>query len=135
MKCLATMRGTGWPRLSETSGVLIAAGQVWLLMIPSAKSADVERDGRVAVHCGSPTDEWGVSARLTGWARAADTELRGRLFEHVPSLAARDEAALQIYAMGLTEVVVTGPDPDSGEIAIAWWTPDRGLSRTTRPGG
>ena len=102
-------------------------------MIPSAKSADVERDGRAAVHCGSPTDEWGVSARLTGWARAADTELRGRLFEHAPSLAARDEAALLIYAMGLTEIVVTGPDPDSGEIAIAWWTPDRGLSRTTRP--
>ena len=129
------MRSSGWPRLSETSGVLIAAGHVWLLMIPSAKSSDVERDGRVAVHCGSPTDEWGVSARLTGWARAADDGMRGRLFEHAPSLAGRDEASLSIYALTLTEVVVTGPDPESGEIAIEWWTPRGGLRRTTRPGG
>ena len=132
MKCLATMRGTGWPRLSETSGVVIAAGHVWLLLIPSAKATDARRDARVAVHCGSPSDEWGLSARLTGWAREAAPDLRARLHAALPALADRQESSLLAFTMVVTEVVVTGPDPGGVDIAIEWWTPGGGLRRTTR---
>jgi hypothetical protein len=135
MKCLATVRRNGWPRLSETSGVLIEAGRLWLMMIPSAKANDIGHDARAAVHCGSPTDEWAPSARVTGWARAADREDFDRLHRVRPALAARDGSSLQIFTMTVTEVVVTGPDPNDGDIAIEWWTPGTGLRRSTRPGG
>lgn len=134
MKCLATMRDTGWPRLSETSGVLVELGQLWLALIPSAKARDLRADPRVGVHCGSPGDEWGTSARVTGWARPATPELRDHLAAVRPALTGAG-TALELVTVGVTEVVVTGPDPETGHIAIEWWSPAVGTRRSTRPGG
>jgi hypothetical protein len=135
MKCLATMRRNGWPRLSETSGVFIAAGHLWLVMIPSAKAADVLDDPRVAVHCGSPSDEWDASARVTGWARVAVPDDLTRLYEVRPALADPERSSLATYTIAVTEAVVTGPEPSTGHIAVEWWTSGGGVRRSTRPAG
>ena len=134
MKCLATMRRNGWPRLSETSGVLLAEGQLWLALIHSAKARDLHADARVGIHCGSPSDEWRTSARVTGWARPATPELRDRLYAARPELASRG-SSIELMTVAATEVVITGPDPESGQIAIEWWNAATGTGRSTRPGG
>jgi hypothetical protein len=133
MKCLDTIRHDGWPRLSETTGVFVAAGKLWLAMIPSTKLADLRHDARVAVHCGPPTDEWKPSARVTGRARPAPDDVRRILFDAHPELADA-ETSLQVLTVEVTEVVVTGPDAFAGHIAIQRWKPDTGLHRSSRPG-
>lgn len=131
MKCLATIRHDGWPRLSDTTGVFVAAGNMWLATIPSMKLADLRHDARVVVHCGPSTDEWKPSARVSGWARPAPEDLRRTFFDAHPELAAA-ETSLHLLTVDITEVVVTGPDAVAGDIAIKWWTPNGGLHRSTR---
>jgi hypothetical protein len=131
MKCLATLRRDGSVRLSETSGVIVAAGDLWLGMIPSAKQRDLANDRRVSVHCGSPTDEWATSVRISGSAFEAMDGDRARFVE----ATGRDVAGFELYRLEVTEVVVTRPHPETDEILVEWWTPARGeASATRRPG-
>jgi hypothetical protein len=131
MKCLATLRRDGSPRLSETSGVIFVAGDVWLGLIPSAKDRDLARDARASVHVGSPTDEFAASARISGRAMPAGTDDVRRFCE----ATGRPEIGFLLYRLDLSEVVVTRPHPETGQILVEWWTPQGGPSSATRAGG
>jgi hypothetical protein len=131
MKTLATLRRDGSPRLSEVSGAFVRDGEFWIALIPSAKERDLDRDPRCSVHCGSPTDEFGASVRVSGRAVRADAEEPLRLG------MVRDGGVPRfwLFRLDVGEVVVTRPEPGSGLILMEWWTPAGGLGRATREGG
>lgn len=132
LKCLATLRRDGSARLSETSGVRITDGDLWLAVIPSAKRRDLDRDDRVSVHCGSPGDEWAASLRLSGRALTAD---HSDISRFVASTGITPTDRFTLYRVELTEVVITRPHPDTGVILVEWWTPSGGSSSATRQPG
>jgi hypothetical protein len=131
MKTLATLRRDGMPRLSEISGAFIRNGELWLGLIPSAKERDLDRDQRCAVHCGSPTDEWAASARVSGRASRAGAEDVARL----GLVADGERPGFALFRIDIGELVVTRPDPDSGQILIEWWNHASGPGRAVRPPG
>ena len=131
LKTLATLRRDGSPRLSEISGAFVRAGDFWLGLIPSAKERDLDLDPRCSVHCGSPTDEFGASARVSGGAVRAEPGDAVRL-----GMVKDGEApTFSLFRLDIGEVVVTRPEPGSGRILAEWWTPRGGLGRLVREGG
>lgn len=130
MKTLATLRRDGSPRLSEISGAFVRDGELWLGLIPSAKEGDLVRDPRCGVHCGSPTDDFGASARVTGRAIRADAGDAERL-----GIVRGDPPRFSLFRLDIGEVVVTRPEPETGLILVEWWTPEGGFGRLTREGG
>jgi hypothetical protein len=131
MKTLATIRRDGAPRLSEISGAFIRAGDFWLGLIPSAKERDLDRDPRCSVHCGSSTNDFSASARVSGRAMRAEPGA----FTLLGMERTDGEPRFSLYRLDVSEVVVTRPDPESGLILMEWWTPERGPGRATRQGG
>ena len=130
MKTLATLRRDGSPRLSEISGAFVRDGELWLGLISSIKERDLDRDPRCGIHCGSPTDDFGASARVTGRAIRADAGDVERL-----GVDLGDPPRFSLFRLDIVEVVVTRPEPETGMILVEWWTPDGGLGRLTREGG
>jgi hypothetical protein len=118
LKTLATIRRSGMPRLSEVSGASIRDGEVWLGLIPSAKARDLDRDPRCSIHCGSPGEKSGPSARVSGRAVHASTE---------PTFSR--------FTLDVVEIVVTIPDLESRQIRVEWWTAAGGAGMLVRPGG
>ena len=131
MKTLATLRQDGSPRLSEISGASVRDGELWLGIIPSAKERDLDRDPRCSVHCGSPTDAWGASVRVSGRALRERPGDRERLGLASPGA----DQTFSLFRLDVGEVVVTRPDPDTELILVEWWNTQRGSGRATRLGG
>jgi len=67
---LATVRPDGGPRLHPVCPV-VTEGNLWLFIVPSPKGADLERDGRYALHALLP-DEVEEEFYVTGRARRVD---------------------------------------------------------------
>lgn len=67
---LATVRPDGGPRLHPVCPV-VAAGGLWVFVVPSPKGLDLERDGRYALHALLP-EEVEEEFYLTGRARRVD---------------------------------------------------------------
>ena len=64
---LATVREDGGPRLHPVCPI-IAAGGLYVFIVPSPKREDLRRDGRCALHCYPPEevdDEFYVTGRAT----------------------------------------------------------------------
>ncbi len=130
-KCLATLRRSGEPRLSEITGLFDVDDDLWLGLIPSAKQRDLERDPRFWLHCGSAGDSWGVSARLAGEARRSNGDDTARFAAAMD----RDAVEFPLYRLNVDELLITRPAPDSGEILMQWWSTDDGRREARqRPG-
>jgi len=67
---LATVRPDGGPRLHPVCPVVTADG-LWVFVVPSPKGADLERDGRYALHALLP-EEVEEEFYVTGRARRVD---------------------------------------------------------------
>ena len=131
MKTLATLRRDGSPRLSEISGAAVRHGELWLGLIPSLKVGDLDRDPRCSVHCGSPTDAWAASVRVSGRAVRA---MQGDA-ERLGLARSDEEERLPLFRLDVSEVVVTRPDPESELILVEWWNSQRGTGTAKRKGG
>lgn len=131
LKVLATLRADGTPRLSEISGAFVRDGELWLGLIPSAKARDLVTDPRCSILCPSPGEEWSRNVRISGRAeRVPDAEI-----VRLGIRRAGERLTFVLYRVDVSEVVVTGPDPDTGQIRMEWWNDATGAGSHVRPGG
>jgi hypothetical protein len=133
-KTLATIRADGAPRIAGNEA-WIAAGELWFgSMWRSARSRDLRRDPRFALHTASADPpEWASDASLSGRAveeDVGDAELVARVMEgreQVPS------GPWHLYRADLTEVLVValgGDPPDHLDIDV--WRPGEPVRRLRR---
>jgi hypothetical protein len=119
-KTLATLRRDGSPRISgiETE---FADGEVWIgSMAPAVKAQDLRRDGRFALHSGSPDPD-----ADGGWA--GDAKLAGRAIE-----VTQPGAASHRFRLDIAELVVVRHGDPADHIVIEAWHEGRGLSARRR---
>lgn len=134
-KVMATIRKDGSPRVSGIE-LTFSDGDVWFgSMAGARKLADLARDPRLALHCTSddpPADPtlWTGDAKLAG--RAVEENDPERLKSMADGSTDDDssggnETTGHLFRVDISEVVLTrvGDPPD--HLAIAVWTPARGL--------
>jgi pyridoxamine 5'-phosphate oxidase-like protein len=129
-KVLATLRADGSPRVSGIEASL-AGGELWLAGMPgSVKFADLRRDPRMALHCGSEEpDTFTADAKASGRAVEADAAARAR-FAAATGTSADDE--FELFHVELDQVVLTALSDERTHLVISSWRPGRGLVRTER---
>jgi hypothetical protein len=123
-KTIATLRADGSPRISGIEAEFADGELRFGSMAGARKSADLERDPRFALH--GPTfhpvegqeAEWPGEAKIAGRAVAAGPVPGGPEGE--------------LFTADITEVVVTGLDPEATKLVVESWRPERGLRRVER---
>jgi hypothetical protein len=123
-KTIATLRADGAPRISGIECEFID-GELRFGSMPGArKGADLRRDPRFALHGPTFHPQPGKEADWPGEAKIA-----GRA---VPAGPAGEEAAGDLFIANISEVVITGLNPEATLLVIESWTPQRGLGVTER---
>ena len=132
-KTLATIRADGAPRISGNEA-WIAGGQLWFgSMWRSARSRDLARDPRFALHTASADPpEWEGDASLSGRAVPVDVgdpavvaaAMEGR--EQVPA------EPWHLYRADLAEVILVALDEPREHLLIDIWRPGEPVRRVTR---
>lgn len=122
-KTIATLRADGSPRISGIEAEFVA-GEVVLGMMPeSNKAKDVRRDGRVALHSGSPDPKEGTfsgDAKLSGLCvEITDRDEAVRIFK---AMGAPEEVhESPVFRIDLREVVVTRVAESGDHLEILLW--------------
>jgi Pyridoxamine 5'-phosphate oxidase len=127
-KTIATLRADGSPRISGIECEFTDDDLRFGSMTGARKLADLERDPRFAVH--GPTfhpeegkeGEWPGEAKIAGRAVAAGPVTTDE--EH--------EQSGQLFAADISEVVITGLNPEATRLVVESWTPERGRRRIER---
>ena len=125
-KTIATLRADGAPRISGIECEFTEGQLRFGSMTGSAKSADLHRDPRFAIHGPTFHPEDGAQAEWPGEAKVA-----GRAVPARPVLADGVEHG-ELFTADITEVVVTGLNDDATLLVVEWWTPTDGLRRVER---
>jgi hypothetical protein len=128
-KTIATLRADGSPRISGIECEFAAGELRFGSMTAARKGADLRRDPRFALHGPTVDPEEGKESEWPGEAKIA-----GRAVPAGPVTA--DESGGQpdgeSFVCDITEVVVTGLNPEATRLVVEWWTPERGLRRIER---
>lgn len=125
-KTIATLRADGSPRISGIEGEFVDGDLRFGSMIGARKGADLKRDPRFALH--GPTfhpeegkeRDWPGEAKIAGRATLVATD------------QAEGQPAGETFVADITEVVITGLNPEGTMLVVEWWTPARGLQRLER---
>ena len=128
-KTIATLRADGSPRISGIECEFTEGELRFGSMTGARKGADLERDGRFALH--GPTfhpeegkeGEWPGEAKIAGRAVAA-----GR----VSTDEASEQPDGEMFVADITEVVITGLNAEATKLVVESWTQERGLRRVER---
>lgn len=128
-KTMATVRADGSPRISGIECEFADGELRFGSMAGARKRADLLRDPRVALH--GPTfhpvegheRDWPGEAKIAGRALPAGP---------VVSDAPDEQPEGDMFVVDITEVVVTGLDPEATKLVVEWWTPAAGLRRIER---
>jgi hypothetical protein len=131
-KLLATLRADGSPRISGIE-MQFVGGEPWLAGMPqSVKFADLRRDPRFALHCGSAEpDQFSADAKLSG--RATEVTDRAEWDAYARDAGVPDGlGAFELFRVDLEQVVLTALNDDRSALVISSWRPGRGLTRTSR---
>ncbi|MEV6278972.1 pyridoxamine 5'-phosphate oxidase family protein [Nocardia sp. NPDC051832] len=116
---LATLRRDGAPRVSGSEVQFLGPDLMFGSMPAARKAADLQRDGRCAIHA-HPGDGdakvMGVAVEITGPAKEA--------FGSPPDV--------HDFRLDLTEVVFTSVDAAAELLVIQHWRPGRGVAITKR---
>jgi hypothetical protein len=128
-KTIATLRADGSPRISGIECEFVDGELRFGSMSHARKGADLRRDPRFALHGPTFHPEEGKESDWPGEAKIA-----GRA---VPAPAGTtDEASEQpdgvMFVADITEVVITGLNPEATKLVVESWTPGRGLRRVER---
>jgi hypothetical protein len=128
-KTIATLRADGSPRISGIECEFTDDDLQFGSMSRARKGADLERDGRFALH--GPTFH-PVEGREAEWP--GEAKIAGRVVPAGPvSHDEGDEAPDgEVFVADITEVVITALNPEATRLVVEWWTPDRGLQRIER---
>jgi hypothetical protein len=128
-KTIATLRADGSPRISGIECELTDDHLQFGSMSGARKGADLRRDARFALH--GPTvhpvegreGEWPGEAKITGRATPAGP---------VSTDQAGEGPDGEMFVADITEVVITGLNPEATRLVVEWWTPADGLRRIER---
>lgn len=127
-KTIATLRADGSPRISGIECEFADGDLRFGSMSGARKGADLQRDPRFALH--GPTFH-PVEGQEADWP--GEAKIAGRAVLAGPVLTDEaDQEDGEMYVADITEVVVTGLDPDATKLVIESWTPERGLQRVER---
>ncbi len=124
---LATLRADGSPRISGTE-VKFREGELWIGSMKDArKAADLQRDGRFALHSASEDPpEWPGDAKIAGrMVEAADADVVERINGTAvgPSHLFRGE---------VTELVLVHLNQAGDKLVVESWHEGRGVARLER---
>jgi hypothetical protein len=124
-KTIATLRADGSPRISGIECEFVDGELRFGSMTGARKGADLHRDPRFALHGPTFHPEAGKEAEWPGEAKIAG---RATSTGSIVADAAAPEPAPdgEMFVADITEVVVTGLDPDATKLVVESWTPARG---------
>ena len=127
-KTIATLRADGAPRISGIECEIVDGELRFGSMSGARKGADLRRDARFALHGPTFHPEEGKEGEWPGEAKIA-----GRA---VPAGPVTEEGGEgpdgEMFVADITEVVVTGLDPEATKLVVEWWTPEEGHRRIER---
>ena len=128
-KTIATLRADGSPRISGIECEFTDHDLRFGSMTGARKLADLERDPRFALHGPTFHPEEGKEGEWPGEAKIA-----GRAIPDGPVTTdeGSEQPEGQLFAADITEVVITGLDPEATRLVVESWTPERGLRRVER---
>ncbi len=121
-KTIATLRADGSPRISGIECEFTDGDLRFGSMPDSRKGADLKRDPRFALH-GPTFHPVPGEAKITGTAVLAGPITAGE---------EGSQAVGDMFIADITEVVITGLNPDATKLVVESWTPERGLLRVER---
>ncbi len=124
---LATLRADGSPRVSGTE-VQFAGGHLWAGAMPgSAKSRDLARDGRFALHTnpGPDASMAGGDAKVSGVAELVTDDTERAVW--VATRPEPQEGPFDLIRFRPVQVVLTAVHPDGDRIVVRSWHPGRGV--------
>jgi hypothetical protein len=98
-------------------------------MTGARKGADLKRDPRFALHGPTFHPEEGKESEWPGEAKISG---RAVLAGPVTTDEASEQPDGEMFVADVTEVVVTGLDPQATKLVIESWTPERGRRRIER---
>jgi len=128
-KTIATLRADGSPRISGIECEFVDGELRFGSMTGARKGADLRRDPRFALHGPNfhPVEgkegEWPGEAKIAGRAVPSGA---------ITSEEGGGEHEGEMFVADITEVVVTGLDPEATKLVVESWTPGRGLLRVER---
>jgi hypothetical protein len=128
-KTIATLRADGSPRISGIECELTDDDLRFGSMPGARKLADLERDPRFALHGPTFHPEEGKEGEWPGEAKIAGRALPDG---PVPADEAGDGPRGQMFAADITEVVITGLNPEATRLVVESWSPARGRRRVER---
>ena len=128
-KTIATLRSDGSPRISGIECEFKDGELRFGSMTGALKGADLRRDPRFALH--GPTfypevgkeNEWPGEAKIAGQAVPAGPATTGE---------ASEQPVTEIFVADITEVVITGLNPQATKLVVESWTHERGLRMVER---
>ena len=127
-KTIATLRADGSPRISGIECEFAEGDLRFGSMSGARKGADLRRDPRFALH--GPTFH-PVEGQEGDWP--GEAKIAGRAVPDGPVVTDEtNQEDGETFVADITEVVVTGLDPDATKLVIESWTPERGLQRIER---
>ncbi len=131
-KTIATLRADGSPRISGIECGFTDGELTFGSMSAARKGADLARDPRCAIH--GPTFH-PVAGEEHAWS--GEAKIAGRAVPAGPVTAdPADESGEppdgEMFAVDITEVVVTGLNDEATMLVVESWTPERGLRRIER---
>jgi hypothetical protein len=134
---VATLRRDGSPRISGVEP-LFGEGEVWLGMMPgSRKAADLERDGRCALHAATvDKDVTEGDAKLSGIAHRVDDAATlgrfGTVFEDATGADLSDLGDFLLFTIDVRDLVLLTVAPERDALHIEHWSPEAGYTLTRR---
>jgi Pyridoxamine 5'-phosphate oxidase len=128
-KTIATLRADGSPRISGIECEFVDGDLRFGSMTGARKGADLRRDPRFALHGPTIDPEEGKEGEWPG-----DAKIAGRAIPAGP--VSTDETSDQpdgeMFVADISEVVITGLNPEATKLVVESWTPERGLRKVER---
>ena len=129
-KTIATLRADGSPRISGIECEFVDGQLRFGSMTGARKGADLHRDPRFALHGPTFHPVEGKEGDWPGEAKIAGRAIPAGAVANAESTAPQPDG--EMFVADITEVVVTGLNPEATMLVVQSWTPGRGLRSVER---